>query len=709
MLVTRSGRLLVGDTLAGDTEQLRGTRVGPGLTRLTGVAPLLGREITDFDTMAAAPPVTLLGHAYWQRKFAGDSAVLGRVLPIDGRDHVVIGIMPPGFAVPMHSGTDLFPALQRLTPGLTGGAVALLREGTTVEQANQELAEVWATYPRPPGDVRDVPRVARPADLVDDERRMHAILMFGAATVVLLVVCANVANLMLARAWSRRREFAIRAAIGAGRARLTRQVLAESAMLAVFGALLGVAVAAGTLRLFASSPSAGDGIEGAGLGAPVLGWALVLSVGAALLFGLGPALSAGNTPSDEALKSGARGSPGGRWGRRFRTSLVVGEVALSVVLLAGAGLLVRTLVAMKQVDVGFDPQGIGGIEVRLAESDYPEPESRAAVVDAVLAEVRAVPGVAMATVADDMPPDFVLLTSPIEVEGRPPPPEDDRTVSSYIGVRPEYFRLVGMPILQGVEVAPNPAMQSGGWSTDVIVNASLARRLWPGEQAVGRKVRFGTSPWATVVGVVPDVPLPGASGQYGRSRDAQIYGAMPRAPTRFVVVFRSERPFAAVVAEIETAIRAAAPLAALQPPRSADTVYAAYRSYHRAVMRMIGGSALLALLLALVGLHAVIAYAVSLRSREFGVRVALGARGADVVRMVLGHGVQLAALGLVIGLVVAAAIARLASALLYGVRPADPLTMAAVAAVLLGTTLVAVWRPARRAANTDPAEVLRLD
>jgi predicted permease len=698
---------IIGDSTRGATETIESAAVTPAAFSFLGMSPVFGRSLVAADTAADAPPVVVIGEAFWRRTYGGSRDALGTRLLIDGQAHTVVGVMPEEFFIPSTDARDLFVALRGSQTSRSVSVMGRLKPGSTIRDANRELAAMF-----PPKSALnssdDVPHLEREVDSVGSGQRTMVLLLFGAVGVVLLIACANVANLFLARAWMRQREFAVRLALGAGRWRIVRQVFTESLILALAAGALGVAVLfavlegiriafASTMRGFADIP----------VGPTVYLWAAGLSILTGILFGMAPAMSAASGNVGEALKAGARTSAGSRAGRRFRSALVVVEVALSVVLLAGAGLLVRTLISLNRVDVGFDPRGLYGIRLSLKEAQFKDLERRRAVVEAAEARVRAVPGVRAVTQSWSLPPDLGYAPGTIEIEGRPRNAADSVRTSRFSGVSPDYFTTVGMRLVRGRTFEPFVGATDRTGIEEVIVNESFARANWPDGNAVGARIRAVTgAPWVTIIGVVPDVRLPAS---HERTRAIQLYERGATAPTRVTFIVRSDLAVAVLGPAIESAIHESRPAIKLGPLQSSTAGIASSMATQRSVLALLGAFAVLAVLLAAIGLHGVIAYSVSQRTREIGVRIALGAQTDDVMGLVLRQGFALAIAGLAIGVAGSLTATRVLETLLYGVQPQDPVTLGAVGALLFAIAVVASYAPARRAARVDPIDALRAD
>ncbi len=726
VIVVGAGAFMLGDTTQEHPRQVYGAVLPPGASAFIGMRPAFGRDIQPGDTIATAQPVVLLGDQLWRHDFGADRSVVGKPMLINGVRHVVIGVAPPGYAMPFVSENELFLARRALPVhaarsdsilqgfALEGEPLALLRNGSTIDDANREvraLFDRWKSDPRSAhfaeqhgGAVIDPPRVVRAVDDVRPETREAILVLFAAVSLVLLITCANVANLLLVRAWSRQQEFAVRAAIGASRRRLMGQVLTEGAMLSFAGAVAGVSVTALILRVMSKS-YLGKMVGGATLDPSVLAWCLALALFTTLVFGLAPARFAAESRMTDALKAGARAQSGGDAARRFRGALVGLEIALSVVLLAGAGLLVRTLVAMSTADVGLDTRNLTSVEVRFPQKKF-SLDARHGAVLAIASRLAALPDVRDLTLAWMAPPRFAIGLGGPKFEDRATNPADSLAAIGVNEVDPSYFARVGLRVTRGRVFQPDARISADKNKDEIMINERFARRIWPNGDAVGKHIKYGSLAWSTIVGVVADVDIPGTQD---RARSLQMYSPMSAAPARATFIFRSTLPAFRLDSVVRQVVREAAPGATVGSPIVADELLTSSRQLQRSLLQVIGAFAAIALLLAAIGLHAVIAFSVAQRTREIGMRVALGAEQTDVIRLVLRQGLELVAFGVAIGVIGALVASRALSSFLYGVQPRDPATVIAVGALLAVVAIFASLPPAWRAARIDPIEALRAD
>lgn len=707
----------LGATYVGDqhADVWQAVQVDPEFFHVLGVRPLLGRAIDARDVGPDAAPVAVLSYRLWQRTFGGDSGVVGRAVQLDRRTTTVIGVLPPSFVSPdrdpdVWTPLDLqsvlrdpvlarrmrvFRAVGRLADGVTPAALRT-ELAVIAHRARDQYPELRTVAPVNPVPLREtIVGAVRPALLV----------VMGAAGLVLLLACVNVAGLFLSRATARRRELAVRAALGAGRARLVRQLLTESALLALAGGAIGIALAYWAKDVLTGIagrvlPPMGD----IRIDTTVLAFAVAISVLSALAFGLAPALAGTRFDLHGSLAESSRGASGGRVSTRIGRGLVVAQVALAVVLLIGAGLLGRTLVALQQTGVGFhagrDQVTFG---VNLFTSSYADAARRAAFMNRFADSLRALPGVravGVVTVAPWSGPN----TTRFAIAERPEPAPGLEPVAHYDEVSEGYFAALGIPIRRGRAFT---AQDREGAPPVAVVTESLARAYWPGESPIGQRVRVGgaTAPWREVVGIVGDV-------RESPSADVMpmIYLPMRQSSVGAgVFVVRTTGDATALIPVIRRALRTIDPALPLIWIRTLDEIFQDKLSGQRLPMFFTTAFALLALVLAALGVYSVMAYSVTARHREFGIRTALGAQRASVLALVLRQGMAMAVAGTAVGLLVAAAATRVLTGLLVGVTPHDPPTFVAIPLILLGVSAAACLIPARRATRVAPVEALRAE
>jgi len=697
-------------------EVLKEARVSANFLRILGVEPLLGRSFGPEEDAPGGLPVAMLSAELWQRRFAGDLSICGRTATLGATLYTIIGVLPPSFQFPF-SGVDIWVTgpsahVQPITPILS--VFARLKPQVDIEQASAELAVLNRQYAiAHPGmlDSKSGPteRVTRLRDQLVADVRSMLWMLFGVVGFVLLIACANVASLLLARARSRTHEFAVRAALGAGRGRLIGQLLVESVVLAFGGGAIGVLLAkwslSGIIGMTALDlPRVGE----IRLDGMVLGFALVLSLATGLLFGLAPSLGASRPDLADVLKaSGEVATPAKRmtpW-LSTRGALVVGQVALSIVLLIGATLMIESLVHLRRVDPGFEPANLLTMQIPLSPSRYDTDQKRATFYEALVRGVESVPGVRSAAVTLTLPLTGFART-PVQLAEQPPLKLNERPLGIIQNITPAYFRTLKIPLRRGREFN---ARDIPGAAPVTIINERLARRLWPaypnGKDPVGQRILIGASPRPVeIVGIVADLhqsleadPGPGMFRPCSQAPPASAMFAVRTEgdPLRFVNSVRHQ----VLAIDRDQAVSAV---------KTMEDLVEAEEGQRRLILMLLVLFACTALLLAVVGTYGVIAHTVVERTKEVGIRRALGAQQGDILRLVLGQGLGLAVAGVAIGLGVAFALTRVLESLLYHVSATDPATFAGIALLLVVVVLAASYFPARRATRIDPVAALRV-
>jgi putative ABC transport system permease protein len=700
-----------------EPERVTGAFVTSTLFDLVGARAKLGRTFRPEETEpTTTQPVAVISHGLWARRFGSDPGILGRTLVLNGQPRAVIGVIGPEFEsgrAPFDGwfmGTEVwlpvadFPNANGLARGQTELAVlARLRPGVTPAAAQADLAVVAQRLQKAYPDTharRTVIVNPLHEELVSGVRPALLILL-GAVALVLLIACANVANLLLARAAHRQRELALRSALGAGRRRLLAQLLTESMVLALAAGALGAVLGAFALRGLVALVPPNVGLPASlGIDHAALAFTAGLALLTGVVFGLVPALQASRPDLVAVLREGGR-SVGGAARRRFRDGLVVAEIALSLVLLVGAGLLLRSVLALQDADPGFRADRLLTMEFRLPTSRYTQPAQMADFFRAILERMRAVPGVESVALVRAVPFSGNGGSGAYEVDGQPPPVpgREPRTQTNIVS--PGYFRTMGIPILQGRDVDERDRADS---PPVAVVSATFARTVWPGQDALGKRFRLKENArWLTVVGVAGDIK----HGSFVDAPMPQAYTAHEQDPRIFAcVVARTTGDPMAAAGPIRQAIWSVDAQQPVWRVRSMETLLAGARGPARALTILIAMFATVAMILAAVGIYGVMTYLVAQRTREIGIRMALGASARTVVGMVVGRGLALTLAAIAIGLAGAAALTRTLSTLLFGVGPLDPLTFVVAAAVLGGVALLAAWLPARRAARVDPVVAL---
>jgi len=700
---------LTGD---GEPEQLRVQNVTATLFPLLGAEALVGRTFLPEEDVPD-DTVALVSYRLWQRRFGGDASVVGRSVTIGGRARTIVGVMPPGFSL-FDDTVDLwYPAGFDDSAREAGGRYLIvlgrLKPGVTIEAAQAGMdaitANLAAAYPE--RDAGWASNVVPLHEQVVGDIRPALLLLAGAVGFVLLVACANVANLLLARATARRRELAVRAALGAGRGRLVRQLLTESLMLAGAGGAAGLALAYGGLRVLVTlAASLGiPRLDEAAIDAVALWFTLGLSVVAGVVFGLAPALTASRLDLNEGLRDGARGSDAR--GGRVRAALVVAEVALSLALLAGAGLLLRSFDRLLSVSPGFRPEGVLTMQVSLSGSKYRPDEARIGFFEELTRRVERLPGVVAAGGISFLPLTGLGSATSFTIVGEPEPPPGEHPVADVRAVSGDYFRAMGIPLVAGRTFT---GRERGEAARVIVINEAMAERFWPGQDPIGRKVAISWSDRVVdeVIGVVADVKLVAldddvrATAYWPHAREDVTYAGL-------TLAIRTDGDPAALAPAVVAQVRDLEPLQPVANIRTMDEVVAGSVAPRRVVMLLVTVFAAVAVTLAAIGLYGVIAAVVSGRTREIGVRLAIGARPADVLRQVVGQAMRLVGAGIAVGLAGALALTRLIGSQLFGVAPADPVTFGAVIVLLAAVGLAASLVPALRAARVDPVEALRAE
>ncbi|HEX8187723.1 MAG TPA: ABC transporter permease [Pyrinomonadaceae bacterium] len=705
-------------TLTGENaepERVPAAVVSANFFQALGVAPALGRGFTPEEETAGRNRVAVISHGLWRRRFGASPKALGQTLTIAGNPYTVVGVTPPDFKTPVIEKQPqvwvpvVFNLAETARRSDYLSVIGRLKAGATAEQARAELSGVAARLAEqyPASNAGWGVTVAPLHEKVVGDVRSALWVLMGVVGFLLLISCANVANLLLARAAARRQEFAVRSALGARRGRIVRQFLTESVLLSLAGGALGLLLAAWGVELLVAL-SGGDipRLDEAGLDARVLGFTFAVSLATGLFFGLLPALSASKADLAESLKEGGgRGPTAGRGSRRLRDSLVVAEIAVAVVMLAGAGLMIRSFLRIQAVDPGFRPENILTLDLALPRAKYKENSQVTAFYDQLTARAAALPGVERAALVDALPLNGGSILSFV-IEGRPELPPEKVQDAEFIEVSPDFFDVMGIRLVRGERFTER---DREGAPVAALVSETMARRYWPGEDPVGKRVNLGNperSPWMTVVGVVSDV----RRGGLDKEPYPQLYAPVAQLPTRGVtLVARTSGDPLAVVPAVRRELAALDRDLPLYNVRTMEQVLSDSISRRRFQMLLLAAFAGVGLLLAAVGIYGVISYSVAQRRHELGVRMALGARAADILKLVVGQGLGLTLAGVGLGLLGAFALTRVMSSLLYGVSATDPLTFACVSLALLGVALLACLVPARRATKVDPMIALRYE
>ncbi|HSO75179.1 MAG TPA: ABC transporter permease [Blastocatellia bacterium] len=706
-------------TLTGDRqpEQISGLIVSANYFSLLGIQPELGRVFQPEDGRAGATRVAVVSHGFWQRRFAGEPNLIGKALTLSGQAVTIVGIAPPGLKTdrvelwlnPRNVVPDMLLTTTRDPATMRGAhylhAIGRLNPGVALTQAQEEINALSARLQEqyPATNAGHTIELVSLLDKTVGKLRPALLVLLGAVGLVLLIACANVANLMLARATARHKEIALRRALGASRWRVIRQLLTESLTLAALGGACGCLLAVwGVDLLVATSPESIPRLHEIEVDRQVLGFTLLISLATGIIFGLAPALIASGTDLNEALKEGGRSATAGSSRGRMRGALVVGEVALALLVLVGAGLLVRSFVRLHAVDPGFQPANLLTMRLFLTDAKYATNEPRLSFMKELTARLEALPGVQGVGISDDLPIEGTDSTMDLTIEGREPAP-GERLMSGVHVVNPRYFEAMGIPLLEGRVFTERDTLEA---PTVLVVNETMSRRLWPGQEAVGKRVKLGdpNGEWVQIVGVVRDVKHNGLSAE--PAMDA--YASHLQVPWPWMTIaLRSNLDPTSLEAAVRREVQAIDPNKAVASVKTMDQLIRESVGDRRLSLVLFGLFAVVALLLAAVGIYGVMAYGVTQRTHEIGLRVALGAQPRDVVKLVVGRGMTLALTGVALGVGAAFGLTRLMASLLFEVSTTDSATFLVIALVLAGVALLACYVPARRATKVDPMVALR--
>jgi putative ABC transport system permease protein len=701
----------------GTPERVEGAQVSASFLDLLGVRPTTGRGFLPGEDQPGRDNVILLSHDLWQRRFGGDPAIVGRTITVNGRSYMVLGVLPPGFRYPAEAEvwTPLAITPEMLGPGYRGShgleVLARIKSEVSLDQARADMRAVTSQIIEQNRDYpyrdRDFAVLLVPLleETIGDVRTALFVLL-GAVGFVLLIACANVANLLLARAAVRERELAVRAALGASRGRLVRQLLTESIVLSMAGAASGLLVAHWGLRaLNTITETALPRIASVGLDARLLAFTVLVAVATGVIFGLVPAIQASRSITYDSLKEAGRGGTAGTLHHGLRRVLIVAEVALSLVLLAGAGLLVRSFLRVLAVDPGFHADRVLTVRVALPEARYSTPERIRAFYGELLDRIEHLPGVEAAGAVSSLPLSGSGSSGTVTIDTNAVPPENATPEADWRAITPGYFRAMGIALVRGRFF---DARDNENGARVAIVDESLANTYWPNADPIGRRIKLGgrqsTRPWMTVVGVVRPV-------RYRTLEAASRIGLYwpeaqnPRSALSLAIRTASEP--AAMAATVQKQVLALDPDQPIYAVRTLEQLVSESVARRRLSMLLLSLFAGLALALAAVGLYGVLSYLVTERSHEIGIRMALGASRPQVMRLVLGQGLSLTLVGIAAGLAAAFGVTRLLSTLLFDVKASDPYTFGLMAVVLLAVATLAGFVPARRATRVDPMAALR--
>ena len=697
-------------------EQIPGSRVNPSLFQVLGVQPLLGRVFQDEDQDSRS---VVISKGLWGRLFADAPNIIGQKLIVNGEPLTITAVMPAGFDFP--EGNDLWvrsryrvpenPLNLKEDPSADRGhqyfrVIALLKSNVTLEQAQAEMDTISSRleqqYPN-----QNMGQGGSLVSLREEEVgqvRPILLILFGAVGFVLLIVCANVANLLMARAATRQKEIAIRVALGASRKRIAQQLLTESVMLALAGGGAGLLVALwGISPLVALIPADIHGLQNISIDTKVLGFTMLVSLLTGLVFGLLPAMQASKTDLNESLKESGRGSTEGRRGASIRSVLIVSEIALSLVLLIGAGLMIKSFIRLQQVDLGFATDNVLTMRLTLPQAKYPEKRDQARFFQQALQQVQATPGVELAAAISRLPLTPGNSSRSFNIEGRSGNNAEAGSSADYRVISPDYFRAMGIPVLKGRSFTERDNAEAAG---SVIINETAARRDWPDEDPIGKRLQIEGDEWFEIVGVVGDVKH---LGQASKAR-AEVYVSYLKRPWPFMTILaRSPQNATALGETLREAVMAVDRDQPVYEIKTVEQLVSRSVARRRSNMLLLGIFAVVAMVIAAVGIYGVMSYSITQRKHEIGIRIALGANRRDILKMVLGYGLTLALAGVMIGAVAALMLTRLIESLLFGVSATDPATFALISVILIGVALGACFVPARRATKVDPMVALRYE
>jgi putative ABC transport system permease protein len=701
-------------TGSGAPEQVIGAAVTAEFFDLLGLRPQRGRTFLAGEDKPGSPRTVVVSHGFWEKYLSSNPDAVGQTVTLNNESFTVIGVMTPDFRFTAFGPAELWVAFQldppRARPPYFLRVIGRLKAGVSAEQAQTEVSaianQVQQQYPS------SQPRVpwAEPLKhaIVGDAQLSLSVLL-GAVFFVLLIASVNVANLLLARAAEREREMAVRTALGAGRLRLFRQALTESALLALLGAALGWLLAQWGIGLIvALSPENLPRFDEISVDVRVLGFTLLMTCFSCLVFGLAPALQCAQVDLNTTLKEGGRSGAEGFRRNRLRKLFIVSEFALALLLLIGAGLMIRSFLQLQRVAPGFAPDRVLTAQIVLPQSRYREDASVGAFQRQLLQRVQSLPGAQAASVSMSLPPNLLIMRNPFAVEGQTPSPGESLPLAEQVLVSPDYFRTLGIKQLAGrvfIDADDSAAPQV------VIINEALARQYFPNQDPVGKRLQTGeyspTGPWLTIVGVVADVKYSGLN----EAAQPALYTPFQQDlwwRSMFLAVKAGGDPLG-LVNSVRNEVWALDRDLPVSQIKTMDQLMSDAVAEPRAYTLLLGILGAVALLLAAVGIYGVMAYAVTQRTHEIGVRVALGAQSGAVLRLVVGAGMKLALLGMAIGLLAAFVLTRLMSKLLFNVSPTDPVTFALIALLLTGVALLACYLPARRATKVDPMVALRCE
>lgn len=719
-------------TGAGEAERIVTGQVSADLFAVLRVNALHGRVFTNEEDKPGGTPVVVLGYPLWQRRFGGQTSILNQAITLNNKSYTVIGIMPESYRYP--SRAEMWVPVGQLSdqpswqsrgnhPGLYG--VARLKPGVTFEQADADMNNVGANLEKqyPDSNAATRPRLRWLIDIFIVDIRRTLWVIFGVVAAVLLIACVNIANLLLARATARRKEMAIRTALGAGKWRIARQLLTESILVSMIGGAIGLLLAYGGVQLILyMSPTAIPRAREIGLDWIVLLFTIGISFVTGVLFGLIPAIQAGEVDVNETLKETARSSSGRHL---LRSLLVVGEVAITLVVLISAGLMIRSFYKLQQVNPGFSHERLTSFSISLPQKKYSTEEMRSSFYNRLMENIRALPGVESAAAASGLPLGNNGWQTSFVIDGQPVPPREQIPLMEACLVTPDYFKAMNIPVLRGRAFADrddrshlagrdlskmNENERSIAALNSIVIDEEFAKRHWPNEDPVGKRVRLGQeadAPKLEVIGVVGRVKMESLNQNSDRVQGYFPFNQVPQGGMTVIIKGASDPN--QLISSARNAVKEIDPDQPIYSPRTMNEIRAESVQNEKLTLTLLSLFAGIALVLAIVGIYGVMSYSVTQRTHEIGIRMAIGARPRDVFKMILGHGMKLALIGVGLGLLLAFLVTRFMATMLFGVEPTDATTFGAITAILIGVALLACYLPGRRATKVEPTISLRYE
>ena len=719
-------------TGAGEAERIITGQVSADLFSVVRVNALYGRVFTNDEDKPGGTPVVVLSYGLWQRRFGGQQSILNQAITLNNKSYTVIGIMPESYAYP--SRVEMWVPVGQLSdqpswqsrgnhPGLLG--VARLKPGVTFEQADADMNNVGANLEKqyPDSNAATRPRLRPLLEIFVSDARRALWVIFGAVAFVLLIACANIANLLLARATARRKEMAIRTAVGASRWRIVQQLLTESVLLSLVGGAIGLLLARwGVALILYVSPDAIPRSREIGLDWTVLAFTVGISFVTGILFGLIPAIQAGEVDVHETLKESGRGTSSRQW---LRSALVVVEVATTLVLLISAGLMIRSFYMLQKVNPGFSDAQLTSFSISLPEKKYASEDVRQSFYNRLLENIRALPGVESTAAASGLPLGNNGWQTSFLIDGQPEPPREQTPLMEACLVTPDYFKAMNIPVLRGRVFFDrddrshlagrdlsklNEDQRAAAGVNKIVIDEDFAKRYWPNEDAVGKRVKMGRDADAAileVIGVVGRVKMESLNQNSDRVQGYFAFNQNP--PGDMTVIIKGASDPNQLIASARGVVKSIDPDQPIYSPRTMGEIRAESVAPERLNLTLLSLFAGIALVLAIVGIYGVMSYSVTQRTHEIGIRMAIGARPVDVFKMILGNGMKLALIGVALGLVCAFALTRLMATMLFGVEPTDAMTFGGISVLLITVTLLACYLPGRRATKVEPTISLRYE